>query len=118
MAWMALSKPQRGEVWLVTLDPVQGHEQAGTRPCVVISDDIFNSGPAGLVVVVPMTSRQWAIPLHVPIVPPVGGVQVPTDILCENVRSVSMRRLLRPLATLPAPAMDEISDRLRILLSL
>ena len=40
------SRPQRGEVWRADLDPVRGHEQAGTRPILIISDDIFNNSPA------------------------------------------------------------------------
>jgi hypothetical protein len=35
MGWMQMS-PKRGEVWLVTLDTVVGHEQAGTRPLRII----------------------------------------------------------------------------------
>jgi mRNA interferase MazF len=31
-------------VWLVDLDPTRGHEQAGVRPAVVVSTDVFNAG--------------------------------------------------------------------------
>src|SRR5438128_11466126 len=48
--------PIRGEVWLIDLNPVRGHEQAGRRPALVVSDDLFNQGPAGLVIVLPITS--------------------------------------------------------------
>lgn len=34
--------PARGDVWTVNLDPVRGHEQAGTRPALVVSVDRFN----------------------------------------------------------------------------
>jgi len=51
-------QPSRGEVWIVDLDPTKGHEQAGRRPCLVISVDIFNQGPADLVVVLPMTTKR------------------------------------------------------------
>ena len=49
--------PARGEVWNVDLDPVRGREQAGRRPALVISVDLFNRGPSGLVVLLPITSR-------------------------------------------------------------
>ena len=48
--------PARGEVWLADLDPTRDHEQAGRRPVLVISEDLFNQGPAGLCIVLPMTS--------------------------------------------------------------
>jgi mRNA-degrading endonuclease toxin of MazEF toxin-antitoxin module len=47
-----------------------------------------------------------------------GGVRMPTDIMCEDVRSISVQRLIRPLAWLPNHVMDEIGDRLRIVLGL
>src|SRR5204862_2444879 len=55
----ALSPPSpiRGEVWMLNFDPTRGHEQAGTRPALIISVDVFNAGPADLVIVLPITSR-------------------------------------------------------------
>jgi len=46
-----VKSPGRGEVWLADLDPTRGHEQAGRRPVLVVSDDIFNRGPADLVII-------------------------------------------------------------------
>nr|WP_084062346.1 type II toxin-antitoxin system PemK/MazF family toxin [Desulfofundulus thermosubterraneus] len=40
-------KPKRGEIWLVDLNPVRGHEQAGKRPALVISIDLFKAHPDG-----------------------------------------------------------------------
>ncbi|WP_198471546.1 type II toxin-antitoxin system PemK/MazF family toxin [Acetomicrobium sp. S15 = DSM 107314] len=42
-----MSEPSRGEIWLVDLNPLRGHEQAGRRPSLVISVNGFNYGPAG-----------------------------------------------------------------------
>lgn len=33
---------RRGEIYLADLDPVRGHEQAGTRPALIIQNDIGN----------------------------------------------------------------------------
>ena len=70
--------PARGDVWLADLDPSIGHEQAGRRPVLVISVDSFNIGPSNLAVVLPITSRQRGVPLHVSIAPPEGGLRGPT----------------------------------------
>jgi mRNA-degrading endonuclease toxin of MazEF toxin-antitoxin module len=48
-------------VWLVELDPVEGHEQAGRRPALVLSVDAFNASPAELVTVLPITSKVRAL---------------------------------------------------------
>jgi hypothetical protein len=58
----------RGEIWLADLNPVRGHEQAGKRPCLVISADLFNQGASGLVVVLPVTSKDKGIPFHLKMV--------------------------------------------------
>jgi mRNA interferase MazF len=34
--------PKRGEIWIVSLEPVKGHEMGKTRPALVISNDINN----------------------------------------------------------------------------
>lgn len=83
----------RGEVWLADLNPVRGHEQAGKRPCLVISVDLFNQGASGLVVVLPITSKDKKIPFHVEINPPEGGLKVRSFIKSEDVRSISVERL-------------------------
>ncbi len=110
--------PSRGEVWLVDLDPVRGHEQAGQRPCLIISADPFNHGPAGLVVVLPMTTRARGIPFHIEVVPPEGGVRARSFIKCEDIRSISRDRLSRRWGRVAAATMATVEDRLRILLVL
>jgi mRNA interferase MazF len=68
-----MADPYRSEIWLADLSSGQGHEQAGQRPVLVISDDGFNSGLFGLVIVVPLTSKTQKsknIPAHIPISPP------------------------------------------------
>ncbi len=53
---MSITKPSRGQIWLVDLNPTRGHEQAAKRPCLVVSVDLFNQGASGLAVVLPITS--------------------------------------------------------------
>lgn len=113
-----MNPPARGEVWLAELSPTRGHEQAGRRPALVVSDDLFNRGPAGLVIVVPMTSKVRDIPSHVPIDPPEGGVDRRTAVLCEAVRSISVERLVERWGALERSTMAAVEDRLRILLRL
>jgi mRNA interferase MazF len=115
---MTASQPTRGEVWTVSFDPVRGHEQAGTRPALIVSVDRFNSGPAGLVVALPITSRLKGVPLRVAISPPEAGLTLPSFIKCEDIRSVSIDRLVRRLGTAEPQTMSLVEDRLRILLGL
>jgi len=111
-------KPSRGEIWLVDLNPVIGHEQAGTRPAMVISVDLFNQGPAELLVVLPVTTQNKNIPLHVRIDPPDGGMKMISFIKCEDIRSLSSKRLIRRLGVVSPATMAAVEDRLKILLNL
>lgn len=113
-----MSAPARGEVWLADLNPTRGHEQAGRRPVLVVSEDLFNRGPAGLVIVLPMTSTIRNVPSHVPVQPPEGGVKQPSAALCEAVRSVSVERLVVRWGAVHGRTLAEVEDRLRILLGL
>jgi mRNA interferase MazF len=113
-----VNPPARGEVWLADLNPTRGHEQAGRRPVLVLSEDLFNRGPAGLVIALPMTSTWRGVPSHVPIDPPEGGVTRRTVILCEAVRSLSVGRLVAPWGRVGLATMAAVEDRLRILMRL
>jgi mRNA interferase MazF len=110
--------PARGEIWLVQLDPVRGHEQAGTRPCLVLSSDWFNRGPAGLVVLLPMTTRDRRIPLHVAVDPVDSGLPARSFVKCDNLRAVARERLVKRLGQASGDTLAEIEDRVRVLLEL
>jgi len=110
--------PARGEIWMADFDPTRGHEQAGRRPALIVSVDRFNRGPAGLAVVLPLTTRAKGTPFNVPVDPPEGGLAQPSFIKCDDVRSISKSRLSRRLGAVAPTTLAEVEDRLRILLGL
>ena len=110
--------PARGEVWLADLNPAKGHEQSGKRPCLIISVDLFNQGASGLVVVLPITSKEKRIPFHVELEPPEGGLKVRSFIKCEDVRSISAEQLEKCWGTVSPETLTAVEDRLRILIGL
>jgi mRNA interferase MazF len=87
--------PQQGDVWDVYFDPVVGREQGGRRPALVLSNAELNSLPSQLCIVIPITSRDRDILLHIPISPPEGGLRNQSVILCDQLRSVSHDHLKR-----------------------
>ena len=91
-------KPLQGEVWLFNPDPTQGNEIGKKiRPCIIISHNFMNSGPSGLVFIVPLTSVYKGIESHVKIDPHSGGVSIQSFALCEQIRSISKVRLVKKL---------------------
>jgi mRNA interferase MazF len=108
----------RGEVWLADLDPVIGHEQAGRRPVLVVSEDFFNRTRAGLLVVLPVTSTLRSLPTRVRLVPPDGGLKRESDVICEAIRCISKERLLTRLGSVTPETLAAVEDRLKLLLHL
>ena len=113
-----MPEPSRGDVWLVDLEPIRGHEQGGRRPALVISVDLFNHGPADLVVVLPITSRAKEIPFHVAVSPGEGGLKERSYIKCEDVRSIAKERLAQQWGAVSDSTLNDVEDRLRILMGL
>jgi len=103
---------------MTDLDPTRGHEQAGNRPGLVISADMFNAGPAGLVIILPLTTKHKGVRSHVPVTPPEGGLRKPSFIKCEDVRSVALERLSKRLGRVASATMEAVEFRLRILMEL
>ena len=113
-----MKSPSRGEVWDLNFDPVKGHEQAGSRPGLIVSEDLFNSGPAELFLAIPITRTARGVRWHVPITPPEGGLDSVSYAQCENLRSMSKARIIRLRGRVSAETMERVEDRLRLLLGL
>src|SRR4051812_8007668 len=117
-----MADPLRGEIWLAGLGTGRGHEQSGQRPVLVISDDAFNAGLAGLVVTVPLTSKVGKsrnMPAHIRVDPPEAGLKTPSIILCDQLRTVSKDRLGKaPWGTVSAATLTDVENVLRVLLGL
>jgi mRNA interferase MazF len=85
-------------LWLA--DPargVAGREPTGRRPVLVVSADGFNrAGPTpwAVVVVVPLTTWDRGIALHVPVQPPEGRLRQPSVLLPEQLYAADQRRLV------------------------
>jgi mRNA interferase MazF len=109
---------RRGEVWYVDFDPVQGHEQAGRRPALIMSVDAFNATPAELVTVVPITSKARALRSRIQVTAPEGGLARTSYLICEQVRTISTRRLVSAIGMVSETTMTNVSDIVRMQLGL
>ncbi len=110
---------RRGEVWLTEFDPVEGHEQVGRRPALVLSVDSFNASRADLATVLPMTSKPRPNnPFRVEVCPPEGGLSVVSYIIGEQLRTVSTRRLVKPLGMVSRTTLEKVADVVRVVLGL
>ena len=106
----------RGDIWLVDFGSPIGSEQAGRRPAVIVSADGLNHSRAGVVIVVPCTTRHRGLPSHVELDSQSSGLQEITYAKCEDVKSISVQRLTRKLGNANDEALFAISTALSFLL--
>jgi mRNA-degrading endonuclease toxin of MazEF toxin-antitoxin module len=109
---------RQGDIWLVDLDPIRGHEQAGRRPVLIVSPDAFNR--VNPPICLPITrggdyprQRGFTVPLT-------GyGLNVEGLVLCNQVRAVDLSaRNGRKIETAPAAVLQEALARLATILGL
>ncbi len=115
---MTIILPNRGEVWKVELDPTIGHEQGWLRPCLVFSVNRFNHGPADLVVVLPITSRNKGIASHVKVLAGEAGFTTERYIKCEEIRCVSKNRFRERYGKVDPGTLDKVATNVRIILGM
>lgn len=108
----------RGEVYVVDLGQPVGHEPAFRRPAVVVSVDILNNGPGGLVVVVPITTTGYGLRSHVELEPEGSGLDHTSYARCDQLRVVSVERLSHRQGMIDADQMQAIDQALRFVLDL
>jgi mRNA interferase MazF len=111
-------RPRRGELWLVDFGEPVGREQAGRRPALVVSADPLNDGPAGVVIVVPVTTARRGLPSHIEIEPGDSGLDNLSYAKCEDVKSISDRRFIGRLGQVDPEALFAVTRALRFLLDL
>ncbi|MDA8082181.1 MAG: type II toxin-antitoxin system PemK/MazF family toxin [Nitrospiraceae bacterium] len=76
--------PARGDIILLSLNPTLGHEQAGTRPAVVLSPELYNKA-SGLCLVCPVTTQVKGYPFEVPLE---GTKKITGVALADQIRSI------------------------------
>lgn len=108
---------ERGDIFVVALDPTKGHEQQGTRPVLIVSPGPFNR-LTGMPVVLPITqgggfarTAGFAVSLMGAGIGTVGVVR------CDQPRAIDMRaRNGRKIEHIPDAIMDEVLAKLATIL--
>jgi len=105
---------KRGEVYDALLEPVEGSEQGGTRPVIIVSRDAINAY-SPIVLAVPCTTYQpnkRVYPTQALIQAPDGGLTRDSIAMADQVRVLSKTRLLRLRGTLSHEATMELNQAL------
>jgi len=104
---------KRGEIWLVTLDPTQGHEQRGRRPVLIVSPEAFNR-VTKVPVVLPITSGgKFARTAGFAVLLTGAGTKTTGIVRCDQPRALDLgARGGKKLENVPDAIMDEVLARL------
>ena len=104
---------ERGDIYLVSLDPTMGHEQQGRRPVLVVSPGAFNR-LTKLPIVLPITSGgSFARTAGFAVSLMGGGTQTTGVVRCDQPRALDLgARGAQKLESIPAAIMDEVLARI------
>ncbi|MBI4640647.1 MAG: type II toxin-antitoxin system PemK/MazF family toxin [Candidatus Tectomicrobia bacterium] len=107
----------RGDVVLCDLNPVIETEQAGIRPVVVLQIDRANTASPHTIIA-PFTTkiRRALLPSHVFVPAGIGGLSSDSVLLCEQIRVIDKRRIIRVLGHLEDVYLEKIAKALQEIL--
>lgn len=112
---MVSSGFRRGDVVWVRLDPVEGSEQGGRRPALVISPDLINEhSPVVLVAAITSRKAEKVYPFEALVLPPEGGLKERSKVLLMQLRSLDKRRLDGILGHLQPETLRQVDEALKI----
>ena len=110
-----MARVLRGDVFWADLNPVRGHEQAGRRPVVVISHDVFNER-SGTVIAMALTSQPQRAGF--PLTLELEGVKLPKKswVKISQIRTLSRKRLGGRIGRLEPERVDLLVEGLNELI--
>lgn len=110
---------RRGDIYYADLSPVVGSEQGGTRPVLIIQNDIGNQySPTTIVAAITAQIDKPRLPTHVALHVISGGLEKNSVILLEQIRTIDKSRLLEKVYTLDNDTMSKVNKAIEISLGL
>lgn len=110
----------KGSVVVVRLDPREGAEKKGTRPCLVVQNDQGNAF-SSLTIIVPFTDRQNVkrlYPFLVAVPAGEGGLDIDSVADCGQIMTIDRSRIIAVRATVKPATLAEIDQALKVSLAL
>ena len=101
----------RGDIRWADLNPTKGHEQAGVRPVLIISQDVFNEH-SGTVIAMALTSRPQKAGF--PLTCELGGVGLPRQswVKISQVRTLSVERIGKKIGRVSGEELAQVIEGL------
>ena len=109
----------RGEIYFAELNPVQGSEQGGVRPVLIIQNDVGNTySPTTIILAITSQFNKARLPTHVELSARESGLKKDSVILAEQMRTIDKSRLRQKVAELNRPTMQRIESAVAVSIGL
>src|SRR5438034_9427588 len=105
----------RGDIRWADLNPVRGREQAGRRPILILSHDVFNER-SGTVIAVALTSQEPRVGFPLTVESRATGLPKRSWIKVSQVRTLAAERIGRRLGRSPREEVERVIDGLNEIL--
>jgi mRNA interferase MazF len=105
----------RGEIRWAELDPTRGHEQAGQRPVLVLSHDVFNLR-SGTVIAVALTSQEPNAGFPLTLESRASGLPKKSWIKISQIRTLATERIGKRIARAPDEELSRVMEGLNEIL--
>ena len=110
-----MEQVRRGQIYYADLSPVVGSEQGGTRPVLVIQDDVGNKySPTVIACAVTSQMTKAKLPTHIELRQGQFGLPKDSVVLLEQIRTLDKRRLKEKLGQLDEKTMEKVDKAILI----
>lgn len=110
---------RRGDIFFADLSPVVGSEQGGTRPVLVLQNDIGNQySPTTIVAAITSQISKAKLPTHVEVTAKGSGLEKESVILLEQIRTIDKSRLREKVTSLNDEIMIKVAQAAEISMGL
>jgi len=112
-------KVNRGEIFLVNLEPVKGREQGGIRPFLIIQNDISNEySPLTIGAAITSIIKSTKFITNIPIFKGKTGLDKDSIVLLNQIKTIDKSRIIKRIGSINKELMMEIDTALKISLDL
>ncbi len=109
------SSVRRGDIFYADLSPVVGSEQGGTRPVLIVQNNMGNKhSPTVIAAAITSQMNKARLPTHIELVGPTVGLTKNSVVLLEQVRTIDKKRLKEHMGHLDEDMMNRVDDAIAV----
>lgn len=109
------SSVRRGDIFYADLSPVVGSEQGGTRPVLIVQNNMGNKhSPTVIAAAITSQMNKARLPTHIELVGPTVGLTKNSVVLLEQIRTIDKKRLKEHMGRLDDEMMNKVDDAIAV----